>query len=270
MDDGSSDAAGDPVLTRADNGALAAAWKVDEHGAGAVAVLERRADGTPNRQLVSAPGGGTVHQLDLGASHHGDALIGFLQGDGANTKIAARRRARPAGRVRARHARPAGSTPRASPCSGKPRSRAPASSPTACSSTTAKSPKTSPRPKRSSAARRSPNGVHTIQVEATDSLGQVVDSVPATLKIDRTPPRVRVRVRGGSVTVRVSDGPSGQSSGVDAGSVHVSFGDRRHAPRMGAPMLTHRYAAGGSYTITVTASDRAGNRVSVRRRVRVS
>ena len=55
--------AGDPVLTRADNGALAAAWKVDEHGAGAVAVLERRADGTPNRQLVSAPGGGTVHQL---------------------------------------------------------------------------------------------------------------------------------------------------------------------------------------------------------------
>ena len=52
-------------------------------------MLERRADGTPNRELVSAPGGGTVHQLDLGASHHGDALIGFLQGDGANTKIAA-------------------------------------------------------------------------------------------------------------------------------------------------------------------------------------
>ena len=89
LDEANSDVAGDPVLTRADNGALAAAWKVDEHGAGAVAVLERRADGTPNRALVAAPGGGAVHQLDLGGSHHGDALIGFLQGDGANTKIAA-------------------------------------------------------------------------------------------------------------------------------------------------------------------------------------
>ena len=140
MDDGSSDAAGDPVLTRADNGALAAAWKVDEHGAGAIAVLERRADGTPNRQLLSAPGGGTVHQLDLGASHHGDALIGFLQGDGANTKIGAVVvRAPRASSCSTR--RRAGSAPRASPCSGKPRSRAPASSPTACSSMIAKSPK---------------------------------------------------------------------------------------------------------------------------------
>ncbi len=154
MDDGSSDAAGDPVLTRADNGALAAAWKVDEHGAGAVGVLERRADGTPNRQLVAAPGGGTVHQLQLGASHHGDAIVGFLQGDGANTKIGAVV-------VRAPRASscstppPAGCTRRRCPCSGKPPWRAPASSPTTCSSTTPKSPKTSPRPKRSSAARRS-------------------------------------------------------------------------------------------------------------------
>ena len=116
-----------------------------------------------------------------------------------------------------------------------------------------------------------PSGAHTIQVEATDSLGQVVDSVPATLRIDRTPPRVRVRVRGSSVTVRVSDGARGQSSGVNAGSVHVSFGDGgRHSSAHGRTVLGHRYAAGGSYTITVTASDRAGNRVSVRRRVRVA
>jgi hypothetical protein len=36
-----------------------------------------------------------------------------------------------------------------------------------------------------------PDGVHTLQVEATDSLGQVVDWVPATVKVDRTAPRVR-------------------------------------------------------------------------------
>ena len=99
--------------------------------------------------------------------------------------------------------------------------------------------------------------MHTIQVEATDSLGQVVDSEPSTLKVDRKPPRVSVRVRGGAVTVRVSDGPKKESSGVAAGSVHVSFGDGHSA--QGRAKVTHRYKSGGSYTVTVTASDNAGN-----------
>jgi len=55
LDDGLSSVAGDPVLTRADDGALAAAWKVEEHGAGAVAVLERRADGTPTASSSPRP-----------------------------------------------------------------------------------------------------------------------------------------------------------------------------------------------------------------------
>jgi hypothetical protein len=112
------------------------------------------------------------------------------------------------------------------------------------------------------------SGVHTIQVEATDSLGQVVDSEPSTLKVDRSPPLVSVHARGGTVTVRVSDGAKSQSSGVDAGSVHVSFGDRHSAH--GRAKLSHRYSSGGSYTITVSASDNAGNTVSTRRRVSVS
>jgi hypothetical protein len=116
-----------------------------------------------------------------------------------------------------------------------------------------------------------PSGAHTIQVEATDSLGQVVDSVPATLKVDRTPPRVRVRVNGSSVTVRVSDGAKRQSSGVNAGSVGVSFGTGgRHGSAHGRTVLGHRYAAGGTYTLTITASDKAGNRTKTRRVVKVS
>ncbi len=87
--DSGSEVPGDPVLTRADDGALAAAWKLQAHGSGAVAVLERRADGTPNRALVSAPHGGAVHQLAIGGSHRGDAIFGFLQGDGPNAQIAA-------------------------------------------------------------------------------------------------------------------------------------------------------------------------------------
>ncbi len=268
LDDGSSDAVGDPVLTRADNGALAAAWKVDEHGAGAVAVLERRADGTPNRQLVSAPGGGAVHQLDLGGSHHGDALIGFLQGDGANTKIGAVVVRAPPGEfvldvpsdwVRAPRIPLQWETPLAG--AGKLTysvlvdDREVAGNITSTETTLSGS--------------QIPSGVHTIQVEATDSLGQVVDSEPSMLKVDRTPPRVSVRVRGGSITVRVNDGPKGQGSGVNAGSVHVSFGDGRSSAH-GRMKLTHRYAAGGSYTITVTAADRAGNRVKAHRRVAVA
>jgi PKD repeat protein len=75
-------------------------------------------------------------------------------------------------------------------------------------------------------------------------------------------------VRGGTVTVRVSDGPKKESSGVNAGSVRVSFGDKDSAH--GHAKVMHRYKAGGSYTITVTASDNAGNHVTKRRRVSVS
>jgi hypothetical protein len=267
LDDGLSSAAGDPVLTRADDGALAAAWKVEEHGAGAVAVLERRADGTPNRQLVSAPHGGAVHQLDLGGSHHGDALIAFLQGDGANTQIAALAVRAPPGEfvldtpaswVNDTHIPLQWETPLAG--AGKLTYSVLVDDREVAENLTGTETVLTPS--------EVSNGVHTIQVEATDSLGQVVDSEPSTLKVDRKPPTVGVRGRGGTVTVRVSDGPKKESSGVDAGSVHVSFGDKASAH--GHAKIMHRYKSGGSYTITVTASDDAGNHVTARRRVSVS
>jgi hypothetical protein len=267
LDEGNSSIAGEPVLTRADDGALAAAWKVEEHGAGAVAVLERRADGTPNRQLVSAPHGGAVHQLELGGSHHGDALIAFLQGDGANTQIAALAVRAPPGEfvldtpatwVNATHIPLQWETPLAG--AGQLTYSVLVDDREVAENLTGVETVLTPA--------EVPNGVHTIQVEATDSLGQVVDSEPSTLKVDRKPPTVSVRVRGSSVTVRVSDGPKGESSGVNAGTVHVSFGDRHSAS--GRAKVTHRYKAGGSYTVTVTASDNAGNKVSTHRRVSVS
>ena len=267
LDEGNSGIPGEPVMTRADNGALAAAWKVEEHGAGAVAVLERRADGTPNRQLVSAPGGGAVHQLDLGGSHHGDALIGFLQGDGANTKIAA-------DVVRA----PPGEFVLDTPSTWVDATRIPLQweTPLAGAGKLSYSVLVDDREVAENITTTETvltpaevsNGVHTIQVEATDTLGQVVSSLPATLKVDRTPPKVSVRVHGSSVTVHVSDGPKGESSGVAAGSVKVRFGDGRSTH--GRAKVTHRYKAGGTYTITVTAADNAGNKVSSHRRVTVA
>jgi PKD domain len=267
LDEGGSEIPGEPVLTRAENGALTAAWKVEEHHAGGVGVLERRADGTPNRALVSAPGGGAVHQLQLGGSHHGDAIVAFLQGDGSNTKIGAVVVRAPPGEfvldvpsgwVNARRVPLEWETPQAG--AGKITydvlvdDREVAENLTSTQTVLA--------------GAEIPSGVHTIEVQATDSLGQVVDSIPATLKIDRTPPTVSVRARGDAVVVRVTDPPKGESSGVATASVHVRFGDGHSAS--GRARLTHPYRRAGTYTVTVNASDNAGNSTTVRRQVRVS
>jgi hypothetical protein len=264
--DSGSEVPGDPVLTRADDGALAAAWKVQSHGSGAVAVLERRADGTPNRSLIAAPHGGAVHQLAIGGSHRGDAIFGFLQGDGPNAQIAA-------DVVRA----PPGEFVTSAPSSWIATPKLPLQweVPLAGAGRIAYSILVDDQEVAEEVTgneytltrEQLSDGVHTLQVEATDSLGQVVDSVPATVKVDRTAPRVRVRVRGKSVTVKLVDGARGQCSGVRTSSVRVSFGDGHSARRRTA--FTHSYSRPGSYTIVVVASDKVGNKRTVRRVVRV-
>jgi hypothetical protein len=261
--DGGSEVIGDPVLTRADDGALAAAWKVQVHGSGALAVLERRADGTPNRALVAAPHGGAIHQLALGSSHRGDAIFGFLQGDGPGAQVAAVV-------VRA----PPGEFVTSAPSTWVRTARIPLrwEVPLAGAGHIAYSILVDDQEVAESITGNEytltrsqvPGGAHTIQVEATDSLGQVVDSVPATLRVDRAAPRVRVSVHGTGVTLRVSDA----ISGVRRGSVEVSFGDG--ASGRGRARLRHSYPHAGSYTIVVTASDKADNKASVRRIVSVS
>ena len=265
--DGGSEVPGDPVLTRADDGALAAAWKVQSHGSGAVAVLERRADGTPNRVLVAAPHGGAVQQLAAGGSHRGDAVFGFLQGDGPNAQIAAVV-------VRA----PPGEFVTSAPSGWVSAARLPLQweVPLAGAGAITYSILLDDQEVAESITGdeytltrgQLPNGVHTIQVEATDSLGQVVDSVPATLKVDRTAPHVRVSVRGAGVTVRVLDGSKGQVSGVRASSVRVRFGDG--ASGRGRVSFRHVYARASNYSIVVSASDNAGNKATVGRKVRVA
>lgn len=265
--DSGSEVPGDPVLTRASDGALAAAWKVQSGGSGAIAVLERRSDGTPNRALVAAPHGGAVHQLTVGGSHRGDAIFGFVQGDGANAQIGAVV-------VRA----PPGEFVTSAPSTWTNAKRIPLQweIPLAGAGKIDYSvlvddqevaEEVTDNEYTLTRAQLS-NGVHSIQVQATDSLGQVVDSVPATLKVDRSPPRVRVRVRGSKVTVRLSDGAKGQSSGVKAGSVKIAFGDGHSAH--GRISSKHSYARGGSYTLVLSASDKAGNKATIRRKVRVA
>ena len=208
--DTGSEVPGDPMLTRADDGALAAAWKVQIHGAGAVAVLERRADGTPNRAIVAAPHGGAVGKLAMGGSHRGDAIFGFLQGSGANAQIAAVVVRAPPGAfvadtpngwVKAKHIPLQWEVPLAG--AGKITYSVLVDDREVAEDLTGNEYLLN--------SEQVGNGVHSIQIEATDALGQVVDSAPSTLRWLAQVRRVSMRVRGARVTVRLSDRPKGES-----------------------------------------------------------
>jgi hypothetical protein len=264
--DSGSEVPGEPALTRADDGALAAAWRVQVHGAGAVAVLERRSDGTPNRSLVAAPHGGAVHALAIGGSHRGDAIFGFLQGDGANAQIAAVVVRAPPGEFVT--SAPSGWVSAKIPFQWEVPLAGAGAITYAVLVDDQEVAENVSGDEYTLTREQISDGVHTVQVEATDSLGQVVDSVPATVKVDRTPPHARVRVRGSGVTVTVIDGVRGQCSGVRASSVRVQFGDG--GAGRGKTVLRHRYARAGTYyTIVISAADNVGNKRTIHKRVRV-
>lgn len=109
------------------------------------------------------------------------------------------------------------------------------------------------------------NGVHQVQVLATDSAGQRTMSAKAPLKIDVYPPIVKVHLvhhRTG-VQVRVGD----DASGVDAQATRISFGDG--ARLSGLARATHLYRKAGLYTIAARVRDKIGVGTTVRIRVRV-
>jgi hypothetical protein len=106
-------------------------------------------------------------------------------------------------------------------------------------------------------------GTHDIQVLATDIFGQQVLAPRSEVKVDGSPPLVTLSRRGRKLVVEVRD----RASGLVPGSVHVSFGDGATAAHHRS--AGHDYARGGTFTVYVTARDRAGNRVTFRRRVRV-
>ena len=96
VDDGRSSAPGEPLAELGPSGAAVVAWKVRRGSAGGVGISERRADGVPVRQTLSAPAGGPVAGLALAGSGLGDALVAWVQGG----QVAAAVVRRPAGPVR--------------------------------------------------------------------------------------------------------------------------------------------------------------------------
>jgi hypothetical protein len=109
------------------------------------------------------------------------------------------------------------------------------------------------------------DGVHRIQVLATDPSGQETMSDARPLKVDVNPPVVRLRLidHGRGVNVRVTD----SASGVQKAATTISFGDGSVSRHRAS--VEHIYRSGGRYFITAQVRDRVGNAATVHLRVRV-
>lgn len=115
-----------------------------------------------------------------------------------------------------------------------------------------------------------PDGIHRVRVVAVDRAGQEFAATPRSIRHDGTPPRVTFRLsRNGrvvKVSPRVTDAsPAGRrASGLK--SVRISFGD---GASVAARRATHRYRRTGPVTIRVSARDRAGNLITVARKITI-
>jgi hypothetical protein len=109
------------------------------------------------------------------------------------------------------------------------------------------------------------DGVHRWRVVAVDRRGQERPSEARLLRIDATPPRLRVRVarRGGVVRVRFRAVDRPRRGGSGLRSVRASLGRVARATRRSRGTLVLPTAARGR--VVITARDRAGNRVVARR-----
>ena len=284
IDEGGSSVPGDPLVDLAQTGAAAAAW-VEQRGAtGLVAAQERRADGVEEATVLSAPKGGEVEGLVMGGSGLGDAIVAWRQGSGDNAQIATAVIDAPPDPFLV--LLPSG-------WQRKPKVRiAWDRSPNAIGGVRY-SVSVDDEPVReglgSLGAMLKPddleNGRHRIQVFATDDSGQETGSRVGTLRVDRRPPRVELRRQGRRVTVVVSDGGKKVASTLRKRSVEVSFGERGGAAasasaapkgkgrgkKAKAPTarVSHVYRGSGRFLVRVTARDRAGNRTSWSKAVRV-
>jgi PKD domain len=262
IDEGNAAPGSDPRVDVAATSAAAMAWKATN----AVTVRELRADGVPEVAVGSAPRGGPVNALELGGSGLGDAIVAFHQGGTAFGQVAAVVVDAPPseffiqvpeGWVRKRRVR-VGWDPSPS-----------AISPARYTVTVDDEPVVEGlrRLRTTLGPRHIDDGLHTMQVIAIDAAGQETGSQAGQVRIDRNGPRVRVSRRGRRVTVRVIERRRRDGSGLRRRSVRIAFGDGTKQARK--PRARHSYRRRGVYRVVVRARDRAGNRTTFRRKLRV-
>ncbi len=280
IDDGGSSIPGEPLVDVAGSLAGAGAWKELKGGAGSVAVRERRADGVAESAALSVPGGGAIGGLALGGSGLGDALLAWRQGSGAKAQIAAAVVDAPPDPFLVEV--PDGWQRKATMrIKWNAADNAIGGLRYSVSVDDEQIGKRTIRLHAVLKSKRIGEGRHKLQIFAIDDSKQETGSRKATLLVDRKPPAIRLRRRGKHLAVVVAD----RVSGVKGRALQISFGDRGSArpstagavgsrghrkKRGNRPVVVrHAYAGAGSYRVTVTARDRAGNKTAFSREVRV-
>jgi hypothetical protein len=262
IDSGASSVAGEPLVDLAETGAAVAAWRELRGGTGIVGVAELRADGVADPAALSAPRGGAIAGLQMGGSGLGDALIAWTQGGGGNTQIAAAVVDAPPDPFNVE-------TPEGWKRAAKLTIHWPEATNAVSGVKYSVSVDDEPIGKPTKrfyarlATRRIGDGRHRVQVFAIDGSGQQTGSRNGLLLVDRQPPRVELRRHGRRLAVAVVDGPKRETAGVKARGVRISFGDGASRGRR------HVYERSGTFQVTVSARDRAGNVTKQTRRVRI-
>jgi hypothetical protein len=231
----------------------------DAAGLPVVDAREEYAAGAWQLAQLSAPLSGPVGAPALGGSGAGDALIAFSQGPPEQQQVMAAVAKAPPGRFLA--TTPVGWV-RAS--AAKVTWETPAEAFGATSYALVLDGRVYERGLTGNSALLNPrglgDGVHQVQVVASDSLGQETATPVAQLKVDAQPPRVSVRSLGAdALAVRVYS----LTSGAVAGATSIAFGDGTRAVR-GRLAARHRYARPGRYELLVKSADRVGNRLDAR------
>ena len=118
-----------------------------------------------------------------------------------------------------------------------------------------------------------PDGLYNVTVTAVNRYAQVTRAPTLALFVRTAPPHATLSISGqrsaGSslrFTVRASETPVAHSPGVAANGVRIGFGD---GSSVTASHASHAYGRAGSYTVSVSVRDRAGNVRALHQRIRI-
>ncbi len=240
------------------------AWSsASAQGHPAVGVREDFPNGAVQTGLVSGGAGGEVSELGVGRSGLGDGLVAFRQGQLGNAAIVA-------AEVTAPPAEAVISAPRGwvKPGAAAVTWETPVSADGPLRYQVVLDGHRQATPAGAHALRLDPRGLgsgrHRVQLLATDISGEATLSPPSILRVDGSPPVVKIlSTRGGGISVRIRD----PDSGVNKRAVSVSFGDG-HGGRS-RTSFRHRYIHAGVYLVIAHVRDKLGNAGVVRRWVSV-
>lgn len=115
------------------------------------------------------------------------------------------------------------------------------------------------------------DGQHTWRVVATDRRGQVASAPSRPLRVDGTPPTVSftlsgTRRVGRTLTLKVR---AGDPNGSGLARIRVDWGDGTKTQGL-ARQVKHTYRSNRTFTIRVSATDKAKNAVAATRRVKIN